>query len=754
MSFSHAYSFKRQEVTLTNCDREPVHVPGCIQPFGVLLALRPSDRTVLQVSDNTVEWLGRPPESLLGQTLAQVVGAEGDALLAEAVAQQEIGHLPRYLFTFQSPHGRLDALAHQHDGMILIEAEAAGEPALGFHSYSEVNRIAGSLQRTGSLYEFCDTLAHEVRGLTGLDRVMIYRFHEDLSGEVFAEAKRDDLHSYYTLRYPSEDIPHPAREIFRKIWVRPLPAVNYQQSELVPLLNPDTGHPLDMTHCFLRGASVMYTDYLRNMGVEMALTLSIVVDGQLWGLVACHHMTPKIVPWATRAACELLAQMASLQLRAVEHVEHADYRAAMDQASRDLIARMLNEDKTTSQILDGTPDAMDFIESTGTAVFEQGEWTLHGETPTIPQLGLLAEWVQDTCADAPYGAEIFHTHALAERFPLAKDYTAVASGLLAAPISRGGKDLILWFRAEVTKQVNWAGDPYSKLVESSPHGDRLMPRSSFALWQESVRGQSMPWHDVEVAAARRLRLEIIEAVAARTQRVMLQNKELSVSNEELDAFAYVTSHDLREPLRGIYHYAYHLRESALKREDAESVEQAERLNRLVKRMDGLIESLLHFSRVGRVTLEQDLVDMEPMIEETLDILHARIQETRPNIRVVSPLPSAKCDAMRIREIWTNLINNALKYGGERPVVEIGSSVTNRGLAYFVRDYGMGIAEADQKIIFELFKRLHAKDEFGGGVGAGLAIVKKIVERHGGSIWVESKIDEGSTFYFTLRGMVQ
>ncbi len=750
MAFSYAYSLKSQEVTLSNCDREPVHVPGCIQPFGILLALRPKDYTVLQASENVEEWLGQKAEAILGKTLSSIVGMRNDKVLHEAVQAGKIGNLPRYVFTFENSHGQMDVLAHLHDGVLIIEAEAANDSMAAGETYAEVNRIAGKLHQTQGLYDFCDRLAHEVRGLTGLDRVMIYRFHEDLSGEVFAEARREDLHSYQSLRYPSEDIPAPARAIFRKIWVRPLPAVHYTQAELVPLLNPDTGQPLDMTHCFLRGASAMYTDYLKNMGVEMALTLSLVVDGQLWGLIACHHTTEKIVPWATRAACELLAQIASLQLRAAENNGFTDMRLSMEHASHALIARMLNEDITIGMLLKSDPAALDFMSASGVAVLESGEWTRHGATPNKAQLHALAEWLRVERMAAPTSTEILHTHALSERHAPAKAYAALVSGLLAAPISRNGEDFIVWFRPELLQTVNWAGDPHSKNVVSTAQGERLMPRTSFALWQESVHEQSIPWNSAEIEAARRLRLSLVEVLVARTERIASLNKELSVSNEELDAFAYVTSHDLREPLRGIYHYAHYLRENAEKREDAESVERTDRLTALVKRMDGLIESLLHFSRVGRMGLDSEEIEMRSLVEETLDILYARIKETQPRIEFVGILPNARGDATRVREIWTNLINNALKYGGSQPWIEIGSQETPLGTAYFVRDHGIGIAAEDQTIIFSLFKRLHAKDAYGGGSGAGLAIVKKVVERHGGTIWIDSTIGQGTTFYFTLR----
>ena len=752
MSFSYAYSLKSNEVTLTNCDREPVHVPGCIQPFGVLLAMDPDNLRIVQVSDNVTDWFGKTPDRLIGQPIDSIIGELNSHVLRQAVEKGSIGVLPHYMFSIVSQQKKLDALVHIHNGILIIECED-GEMELPMpreRAYTEVSRIAGSLQQAKDLRGFCQKLAQEVRGLTGLDRVMIYKFHEDSSGEVFAEAKREDLHSYFGLHYPSEDIPLPAREIFRKIWVRPLPSVSYLQSEIVPLLHPDTNKPLDMTYCFLRGASVMYTDYLKNMGVAMALTLSIVVEGKLWGLIACHHYAPKIVPWPLRAACELLAQIASLQLKAVEHIEFAEYRQHMDQSAHALIEKMLADGKTLSELLSDAYGLANYLEADGVAVLESGKWKSLGNVPKESEMTALATWLRESLAEAPLGTEILHTYALAEIYPPALNFAAEASGLLAIPISRRFDEMILWFRREVVQTVSWAGDPYSKKLVNGPGGERLMPRASFEIWQEQLRGQSLPWKPIEIEAARRLRLAIMEVVVARTERISRLNRELAISNEELDAFAYVTSHDLREPLRGIYHYAYYLKEQAQARSDQESVEKTESLLRLTKRMDGLIESLLHFSRVGRTALVPETVNMNELVEEAIDVLRASRPTKKPSIAIVNLLPDVQGDAVRLRELWLNLIGNAVKYNdSDAPSVEIGCEKRGGEQVFFVRDNGIGIVPESKEIIFQMFKRLHGKDEYGGGSGAGLPIVQKIVERHLGRLWLESVPGEGSVFYFTI-----
>ena len=185
--------------------------------------------------------------------------------------------------------------------------------------------------------------------------------------------------------------------------------------------------------------------------------------------------------------------------------------------------------------------------------------------------------------------------------------------------------------------------------------------------------------------------------------------------------------------------------------------------RLTLRMDSLLDSLLHFSRVGRTNLEFVSVDLNEVLDEALEMIGVRRTEKTCTIQLPRPLPTIQCDPVRVREIFSNLISNALKYTRQDcPRVEVGYLAPDESgacpnapaesvghIIYYVRDDGIGIDQRHFEQIFRMFKRLHGRDEFGGGVGAGLTVVKKVVQRHGGCIWLNSAEGAGSTFYFTL-----
>ena len=390
------------------------------------------------------------------------------------------------------------------------------------------------------------------------------------------------------------------------------------------------------------------------------------------------------------------------------------------------------------------------MNATGASVFHTDRWWSVGETPTDSQLIDLKAWLDTRPEFQSATRPIFATDSLTREYPAAAAFSSTIRGLLALPLARKTGSVILWFRPETMQTVTWGGDPNDKPVTTGPHGARLTPRKSFELFTESVRNRSLPWKHAEVEAVLRLRVLIMELVVSRADQLAELNVELTRSNEELDAFAYIASHDLKEPLRGISNFSHQLLSSAIA-DDEEARLRLDGLLRLTARMDSLLDSLLHFSRVGRTTLEFHSIDLNEVVDEALEMVAARRKEVHTVVRIVQQLPFVDCDRMRVREIFMNLFTNAMKYNDRaHRTIEIGWQHEDaRGPVFFVRDNGIGIAPRHFSLIFKMFTRLHGRESYGGGSGAGLTIVKKLVEQHGGSTWLESTPGEGTTFYFTL-----
>jgi len=760
------YSVKRHGLTITNCDSEPVQTPGCIQAHGALLVLRLSDLSVLQASDNAEAVLRCTPEVLHGKAISRVIGLDGEAQLRTLLATESTDQNPMYLLTLpehQLGVGALDVTVHTTSGVVVMEFESTGRTgATEPDYYALVKTTVSRLQNAKSLTELCNVVADEIRDLTGHDRVMIYKFHADGHGEVIAESRCAGVEPWLGLHYPSQDIPKPAREVFTRTWIRPVPDVSGALAELLPLVNPDTGLPLDMTYCALRGVSSMYTEYLRNMKVAAALTLAIRRNEALWGLIACHHYDgAKHVSHQMRAACEFLAQVVSLQHQATEAKEHATYRRNIENAHQQLIADA-GKAGDLACLTKGRPSLLDGIRAGGAAVHHNQRWSRVGDTPNELQLDGLKDWLIDTCLDS--GARLLYaTDHLSEVCPGIAPYATVTGGLLAIPLSLSERSMVLWFRSETLQTVNWGGNPHDKPLVPGPNGPRLTPRRSFELFVESVNERSLPWMPVERDAAAGLRLAVLNLLAGQEEHRIDASRDMAHSNEELDTFAYLASQDLKEPLQTIQKYTTELLNDSVALGD-QNRNKLDRMLRLALRMDSLLESILQLARVGGTRSAYKSIDLNKTMEEALEIVGFR--GLKMNALVMPrTFPVIRGNEVQCRQIYVNLLSNALKYSNATQVrVEVGyidpaeiharprcPSGSARDTIFYVSDNGIGLQEKDFQQVFKLFKRLHGQNDYGGGTGAGLTIVSKLVGQHGGQIWVDSVPGHGATFYFTLPG---
>lgn len=745
-------------IDLTNCDREPIHIPGQVQAHGALLALDRATFTVRQVSDNAAQYVGLSPAALLGAPLSSLLDPL-DLASVQRVVRDGADRAPAHAFCGRVGDGEgLDVIVHADGPVVIVEVEPSHRSDLVAPDfYDFASRTIASLQGAPSTLAYCQMLTEAIHDLTGYDRVMVYRFADDWSGHVIAEtmAPGKGLAPFLDLHYPASDIPAQARALFLKNTVRMLPDALYTPARLVPEANPTTGAPLDLSHGFLRGASQMYTEYLVNMGVRASLTLALTDRDRLWGLVACHHYDTRRVSYGVRVVCALLARVASLQITDKVHADEAEYRGRIQGAHAAIVEALAAGSDVASTMARTASTLRGFVDCTGVAVVTRAGVSAEGAVPPEGDLRRLATLLSGTARD-----EVVATERLTTVYPEARVFEDLACGMLAVPLSSAG-EYAMWFRPEVTRTVKWAGDPH-KPVTVGPMGDRLTPRKSFALWVETVQGASEPWTRLEVDSARLLLTSITELLLRRNQELERLNTELARSNQELDAFAYAASHDLKEPLRGIYNYAEFLRRDARPRLVDDDVKKIDSIVRLSQRMQGLISSLLEYSRLGRGEAKPETVDLGALVAGVVESLSTQAQEKGARVTVSSRMPTVHGVPRFFEQVFANLVSNALKYNDKaEPTVEVGvvpagaAAFPQRALgapyAFFVRDNGIGIPARHYDAVFRIFKRLHPADRYGGGTGAGMTIVKKLVERMGGEVWLDSEVGAGTTVWFTAPG---
>jgi len=515
------------EVDLTNCDREPIHELGAVQPFGFLLALS-VDWLIRRVSANAEQYLEKTADDLLGTSAVALLGDHAVHTLRNRLAMLRGNDAVERVFGLKIASGRsFDFALHMIGDTIVLEGEESRDEATTDVG-SAIRAMMARLDETSDAASFYREGARQVRALTGFDRVMVYRFDRDGSGMVVAEAARAGIGSFLGLRYPASDIPQQARKLYVRTPFRIIADVNANPVPVLPRLD-ESGAPIDLSLSVLRSVSPIHIEYLKNMGVGASLSISIIVEGQLWGLFACHHYSARCPSFERRSIAELFGQMFALKLESRERKELAAYEMAARFSSDRLLAAVAGD----ATLLDNPEWLGTMLRETvpcdGIAIWIDGKVGYSGMTPPPDAIATITRRLNAMAA-----GKIFATDRLADTLPAAAEYDDVAAGVLAIPISRRPRDYVLLFRQEKIRTVKWAGDPH-KPAQLGPNGPRLTPRKSFELWSQEVRGRSELFSNVELRVAEMLRASLIEVVLRLSDDAQEERRRFSERQELLIA---------------------------------------------------------------------------------------------------------------------------------------------------------------------------------------------------------------------------
>jgi len=622
-----------QSTLLSACDREPIHILGAIQPFGFLLSIN-ADWMVARASENVEKFIG------IGH--AQVVGQSAEACLSSALLHDirtrlqvagGMGIVERLYGRRLSPgEARFDIAIHQSGREVILEFEpSSGEPAAPL---AVLRTMALRVERQTTLAAVYREVARQVRGLTGFDRVMVYRFDDDGAGEVVAEAVNHGLPPYLGLRYPASDIPAQARALYEKNYLRIIADIDADPVSIIPTLSPE-GDPLDLTMSGLRSVSPVHIEYLRNMGVQTSMSISVLQGGKLWGLIACHHRTARHINLEVRSTAELFGQMFSYLLDSRERQEEAEYDVRASEVHNRIAIAFSDPTASLRDMPECISGLGDFISADGIGVFSAGEITLSGVTPTREEFLDLVRFLNKTAA-----GRVFSTSGLAEIFPPAEEYAAKAAGVLSIPVSRLPRDYLVFFRREVVATVTWAGEPAKT---SSAQAPNLTPRKSFEAWQEIFRNRSQRWSKRELRAAESLRVTLIELVLRMSESAEATYRESQQSQEVLIAELNHRVRNILGLVRGLV---------------SQSASTANDIQLFVNSIDQRIGSLarahdLLSSNNGKPASLHDLLRFEIA---TYSDLESRLILVGPDVML--PPKSFTAIALVVHE----LVTNARKYG--------------------------------------------------------------------------------------------
>ncbi|MBD3583799.1 ATP-binding protein [Flavobacterium selenitireducens] len=744
----------REIVNLTNCEHEPIHIPGSIQPHGFLLGLKQDSLDIDFCSRNTVDFINTPHGELLGKSFDSVFGADQKRLLQDYINYTLLTSPLRLNLC-----GELfNCTIHASDTSYIVEAEPIDHTEQPLWSiYDQTSQFLSYMNETHTLKELCQLVADGTREITGYDRVMVYRFDKDYNGEVFAESHNEAFEPFLGLHYPHTDIPVQARELYLKNLLRLIADINYSP---VPIFTVDDAHGknLDLSHSILRSTSPIHIQYLQNMGVGATLTISLIHQKKLWGLIACHHYSAKNLTPEIRLAAQLQGNFLTSQIDVRQSYEEYEVSRKSNSSLERLNALHLQPKAESFEKIVSCHELLDLCNASGVSIRFGSKIFTSGIVPSEAAIATLS----DRLYDYTNGGQL-QTDKLLGHLPDQKELCQQVPGVAYYSLGTDKENCVIWYRPETVTEVNWAGDPAKAIVKDEKG---LFPRKSFELWKEFVKFQSKPWSTPELNTAanyahslqRQMNLILLTEEGRRNLEL---NKILEETNSELENINWISTHDLQEPLRKIQLIASRMLSKENHEISPEIHDSLVRMNNSANRMQTLLIDILKYTRIQHSKGTFEAVELNALIRQTADELRETTMERSAAI-TVSAMPTVNGNAFLLKQLFSNLISNSIKYGRHEIEPEISVDYLgirkNAASAKVEADYhvislsdnGIGFESRFAETIFNIFTRLHAPSEYKGS-GVGLALCKKIMQTHNGTIEARSELGKGSVFtlYFPV-----
>jgi len=718
-----------RQVDLLSCADEPIHIPGSVQPHGALLffdhdgrlegwsANAPAMLGIALQLGLAYAGLGLPPPACTA--IADCMADLDDDEAAPNVAGVTIG-------------GRdFDCVVHCGFGRIVAEFEtrkvASDEVAqFAIRAHGAIDR----LRRQKTIDALLASAVQQVREFTGFDRVMAYRFRADDSGDVVAESRRDDLVPYLGQRYPAGDIPAQARRLYTLNTLRVIADMDYNA---VPLYGAPGALPLDMSFAVLRSVSPVHVEYLKNMSVQASMSVSIVINGRLWGLIACHHMAPKLVPYAIRMAADVLAQVMASTIHSIEARHEAAQAEESARMRTALVESLLLDDDPLDTLGAHAASLMSVSSAQALVVAQHGKIATHGDLPD----GLAEAVVASLPANHP---DLVVREMRADWPEALQARLGKWVGMLALPFDPLGQGWCVLLRVEQIDTVAWGGRP-DKTEALGALGARLTPRGSFDAWHETVRGCAHPWEPGVLANARLTLAELMRAVNAHRAQTEATRAQLLA----------MLGHDLRDPLHSI-----NMAGMVLERTgngagaSANQPTLGKRIQSSTNRMQRMISQVLDMSRIDRgmgLGTALEPVDLKELLDDLMD----EVRMAYPSLAlelICDDTATVRADSGRLAQVLSNLLSNARHHGEPGQPVTVCLRAQDGEASVAVANFGTPIPPDTVATLFNPFKRAALNNPRNRtGMGLGLYIAQQIVREHQGELAYRYQDEQ---VVFTLR----
>lgn len=698
----------RDSTSLVNCADEPIHMPGFIQPHGAMLVFS-STMGLVAWSNNVPALLGLKVSYGLCYALLEFP-AHVKELIVLAHAELLQGHTRTRHLEVTIGDAIHDCVVHGYQHRIYVEFEVRALAShtvadAGLSSHQRIDRF----RRKQSIHEMLALAVRHVRQLTGFDRVMAYRFRHDDSGDVVAEDCADDMTPYLGMRYPASDIPAQARRLYIVSTLRIIPDIGY---EPVPMLGRIGDLAVDMSHCTLRSVSPIHIEYLQNMGVAASMSISIVVDGRLWGLIACHHRAPRLVPYAMRKAIDRLAHVLASTASQLEMAARSQRLAEAAALLQRVSNAMVRPADLMEALVSHSAELCKLMQAQAMVMCVDGHIHSHGTILPVHAQAIVSS-KENANLDMVNRSDCSHWPVMTS------DVSAAWPGMLGFCFDTALNGWAFFLREDQRETVRWGGNP-TPIKTTGALGPRLTPRGSFEEWKQTVLGTALPWDITELAIAEQL-------AGLLHRKSAIHHTETGRARSELLA---MLAHDLRTPLQSISTAA-----SIMVRQN-EKLDLARRILASSNRMARLISQVLDMSRLGgglALGLEPNDHDLAALIRDAASEAGFANPAMRYQFEFDGEL-LCRVDADRISQVVGNLLGNAAAHCEQGHAVTITLEATQSHAVISVRNKALPIAPEIVATLFDPFKNTSpASHQNRQGLGLGLYIVDAVVAAHGGTV---------------------
>lgn len=717
-----------------NCDQEPIHICGEVQEYGYLLGSQGSKITFY--SENILDFFSVDSDFLLGKDIRVLFAHFDIDVNWNNVSDNEI--LAIQHITFENQEYTLSI--HTHKGWTFFEIEKV----MPTHKINKEYAAIQNILRNSNEKNIWQILLQEVQQIIDFDRVMIYQFLYDGSGNVIEELVKPNLESYLDLHYPESDIPAQARALYLK---NPVRITSHVSGKTYPIYGVIPKEEIDLTYSVTRASSPIHIQYLKNAQVEASFSTSIIVNGELWGMVACQNSEPKHLDLQSRLLVETITRTSANAFASFRSLETLQEYQKINLNNISLRQNLLNDDCFDKALENNINDIMNTCNADGIIIKINDEILTAGNTPDNTDIEKIINWSKENFHN--FQENIYISNTFCSTLTNLEN-SETSCGIIISELCNNTSDMLIWLRKEQGYKIKWAGKPEKQTTSEIKDGVEIIkfsPRKSFEVWKEYVKGTSLPWKIKEIESAKWITSVILKASHTKSSQIQDLNNQLKELNAELDSFSHTISHDLNTPLTVIKLNA----QLAKRLPSSENVSKAlDNITSQVDMMSEMILNVLELSKIKKSEIKLKSIQVDSLITKVVEDSKISFESPHTDI-IIQNTPEVLGDQTMVYQVFGNVIGNAVKYSSksEKPKVKIVGETNDNVVIYKITDNGIGIDQEESKKMFKIFSRMNNAKEFNGN-GVGLSIVHHLMEKMGGKISYESESGNGTTFILKFQ----